>query len=75
MWTRNFWIATLERALKSVAQAILIYLGGDGVFNAWSVDWSAAGGIAVSAAIISVLTSVISAGVNNKESPSLTKEA
>lgn len=75
MFTKRFWVAASERAIKSVAQAILLYSGGDVVFNAWGMDWRQAAGIAAGAAFLSILTSLISVGVNDKDSPSLTKQA
>lgn len=72
MFTARFWKQVAERAGKSAAQALLIYWGGDAVFSAWSADWVAAGGIAVGAAVLSVLTSVVSLPAGEPDSPSLT---
>lgn len=71
MFTRIFWQAAAERAAKSGAQALLILWGGDAVFSAWDADWPAAGGVAVGAAVLSLLTSVVSAGAGEPGSPSL----
>lgn len=71
MFTRKFWKQTGERAIKSGAQALLLYWGGDAVFNAWQADWAAAGGIASGALVLSVLTSLVSAGAGEPTSPSL----
>lgn len=72
MFTGKFWKATAERAVKSAAQALLLYWGGDTVFNAWQADWPAAGGIASGAVVLSVLTSLVSARVSGEpDSPSL----
>lgn len=59
IWSLTFWRDATERALKSAAQAGLLYLGGD-VFNAWSVDVKALGGIALGGAGLSLLTSLAS---------------
>jgi hypothetical protein len=61
MFTGAFWKAAAERAIKTVAQVLLTFLGAD-VVNAFNVDYERAAGIAIGAAIISVLTSLISAG-------------
>ncbi|GAB4101630.1 holin [Micromonospora taraxaci] len=72
MFTTKFWKATAERAVKSAAQGLLLYWGADVVFNAWQADWAAAGGIASGAAVLSVLTSLVSAKVSGEgDSPSL----
>ncbi|WP_420124379.1 holin [Nakamurella sp.] len=72
MFEGKFWKATGERAVKSAAQALLIYFGGDAVFNAWQTDWPAAGGIASGAVVLSVLTSLVSAKLSGEpDSPSL----
>ena len=71
MFTARFWKQAAERAAKSAAQGLIVYWGGDQVFNAWSADWPAAGGIALGAAVLSVLTSVVSAPAGEPDSPSL----
>lgn len=71
MFTTKFWKQTAERAAKSAAQALVVYWTGSEVFNAWSADWPQAGGIALGAAVLSLLTSVISAPAGEPESPSL----
>ena len=71
MWTARFWKDASERALKSAAQAVLLYVGGDQVLNAWTVDWPQAGAIAGGAALLSVLTSIVSSKVGDSSSASL----
>lgn len=60
MFTSRFWKDAAERAVKSVAQALAVYLGGDALVQAWSVDWKAAGYLAAAAAGASLLTSLAS---------------
>ncbi|WFE41968.1 holin [Micromonospora sp. WMMD998] len=71
MFEGKFWKATAERGIKSAAQALLLYWGGDAVFNAWHADWPAAGGIASGALVLSVLTSLVSVKAGDPDSPSL----
>lgn len=71
MFTSKFWKAAAERAGKSAAQALLILWGGDAVFSAWDADWTTAGGVALGAAVLSLLTSVVSVGAGEPNSPSL----
>ena len=74
--TRTFWTATAERAVKTLAQALLAALtvgqaaGAVGV-DVLSVDWATAASLAVGAALLSVLTSVASGPVGPADSPSL----
>lgn len=61
MWTLTFWKETVDRGVKSAAQAVILGLGlGEGL-NAFAVDWQLALGFALGGAFLSVLTSVISA--------------
>lgn len=56
---KKFWIATAERALKTIAQTLLsLWLVGDVAFNVMQVDWLNALGVAVGAGVVSVLMSV-----------------
>lgn len=74
MWTRAFWAAALERALKSAAQAILgFWVVGDVLFNVWTINVKETLGIALGAFIISVLTSIVSSPFSVSSGPSLTK--
>lgn len=71
MWTVRFWRDATERMVKSAAQGALLYLGGDQVLGAWHANWAAAGGIALGAAILSLLTSLVSSRVGDPSSASL----
>lgn len=68
MFTRDFWVDTLERAIRTACQAALSagVVGGVGLFQ---VDWLNVCGIALVAAIASVLTSVASSGKADSISP------
>jgi Putative lactococcus lactis phage r1t holin len=71
MFTLTFWKQAGERAIKSAAQALLGLWVGAQAFNAWDVDWKKAAGVALGGAILSLLTSLASAGVGKSNSPSL----
>jgi hypothetical protein len=71
MWKAKFWKDLAERAVKSAAQAALLFWGGDQFFSAWDADWGTAGGIALGAALLSALTSLISGKVGDSSSASL----
>lgn len=68
MFTRDFWVDTLERAIRTACQAALSagVVGGVGLFQ---VDWLNVAGIALVAAIASVLTCVASSGKTDSISP------
>lgn len=70
MWTSRFWKETMERAVKTLAQSLLAIWGADSL-NIWTVDLRSSVGVAVGAGVLSVLTSLASAGVKHDDSPSL----
>jgi hypothetical protein len=69
MWTAKFWRETAERAVKSAAQAVVGIWAMDG-FNIVNADFGLAAGVAGGAAALSVLTSILTAGVGEANSPS-----
>lgn len=71
MFTWIFWKQVLERAIKTFAQGGAALLVGDGI-GVLEADWGKALSVAALAAVLSVLTSIVSAPVGpDKESPSL----
>lgn len=68
MFSRDFWVDTLERAIRTACQAALSagVVGGVGLFQ---VDWLNVCGIALVAAIASALTCVASSGKTDSISP------
>jgi hypothetical protein len=70
-----FWKAAAERSIKSVVQTLLVLaVPSSGLFNAFSMDWKTTGGLALSAGLLSILTSLASAPVGTADSPSLVGE-
>lgn len=74
MWTVGFWKETVERSIKTAAQAGLAFfiVGETGIAD---VDWATVGGVAAVAALASVLTSLASAPFGPAHSPSLVRES
>lgn len=72
MWTLAFWKATAERAVKTFAQSLLAVMAADG-FGLLNADWVARLSAAGMAAVLSVLSSLASSGVNGP-GPSLGAE-
>lgn len=70
MLTASFWTGAGDRAIKSFAQALLLLWGADAGFNVLSIDIGPALGVAASAAVLSLLTSLVSAPVGDKGSSS-----
>lgn len=57
--TKTFWASTGEVALKAAAAAALGVIGANELLTVTGVDWAQVGGVAVLAAIVSVLTAVV----------------
>ncbi|WFG44371.1 holin [Pseudonocardia alni] len=74
LYTAVFWKDAGERAVKTTAQALLsLWLVG-GVFDVLAVDWGSALGVAGGAAVISLLTSVVSAPAADRGTASLVQQ-
>jgi len=71
MWTKSFWVETADRAIKSAAQALILVWASAEAFNLFEADVVNVGGLALGAAALSLLTSVVSAPFNNKGTASL----
>ena len=72
LFTRAFGLDMVERALKSAAQAGILALGG-GAVDVLTLDWATFAGAAGGGALLSLLTSIASAGIANRGTASLTK--
>ncbi|MGV3073447.1 holin [Corynebacterium phoceense] len=69
MRTKEFWLDLLERALKTFAQTLVAVIPAGAVL--WEVPWTDGLGIAATATVISVLSSIMSSGSGDPESASL----
>lgn len=59
-WTKEFWMAALNRAIRTGAQAALSMITvGVAIFD---VDWLAVLGVVATSMVVSILTSIV-AGV------------
>ena len=70
--TKAFWAASIERSIKTFAQAVLAIVGVAGVTPA-DVDWKEVLLAGAFGALASLLTSVVSAPVGNA-GPSMASE-
>lgn len=72
MFTIRFWKHTAERAAKTAAQTAVALVGA-GAVDVLTVDWQQVSSVSLGAAIVSVLTSVASAGASGDDTPSLVR--
>lgn len=71
MFTKAFWLAALERSVKTGAQSVLTaYFVGDVALNALQADWANMAGIGAGGVVLSLLTSLASG--HKDGNPSLT---
>ncbi len=70
MFGQYFWLSTGERAVKTFAQALLALLSS-GQLGLLDIDWVTALSAAGLSALLSVLSSVASAGTGAVGTPSL----
>lgn len=69
MGTWKFWRQAIERAVKTAAQAIGMALVGDGA-NVLTLNWKVVAGAALTGAVLSLMTSIATAGIGESDSPS-----
>lgn len=63
MFNLNFWSYAGERAIKTVSQAALAFIG-TGSIGLFEIDWVSMLSVSLGAGFLSILTSVVS--VNGK---------
>jgi hypothetical protein len=71
--TSRFWLAAAERAAKTMAQSLVALIGANAV-AVTDLDWPQLLGVSATAALVSILTSIASAGVG-PHGPSLADES
>ena len=71
MLSKEFWLDALERAVKTTAQAAIATIGASTLFN--QVDWVIVASCSGLGFILSILTSIASSQVGNKDNASLIK--
>ena len=57
MFSLEFWSYAGERAVKTVAQSALAFLGS-GSMGLFTIDWASLASVSLGAGLLSVLTSV-----------------
>ena len=59
MFTTEFWSYSGERAIKTVAQAAIAFLG-TGSIGLFEIDWVSLTSVSLGAGLLSILTSIVS---------------
>ena len=67
MFTKLFWMDSIERSIKTVAQSMVALLSA-GIVGLLDVQWVALLSVSGLAGLISLLTSVASSGTGNSAS-------
>ena len=70
MLEARFWESVTERAVKSFAQSLLAFLTVGGFASVQGIPWLEALGAAILTALLSILTSIASAGTGGDQGPS-----
>lgn len=73
MFTRSFWRQTIERAIKTFAQAAGALLVGDGI-GLLDVDWAKVASVGALAAVASIVSSIVSLPLGEPDSPSAVEQ-
>lgn len=68
--SKEFWVAALERALVTFASALIAAIGTNQV-GLLEIDWTGAASLAGTAAVLSILTSIVSGGSSKTHSVAL----
>lgn len=57
MFSWDFWNYAGERAIKTVAQAAIAYIGS-GTVGLFQIDWAGMASVSLGAGLLSILTSI-----------------
>lgn len=72
MRSKQFWLDTSERAVRTFAQALLgVFIAGVTILT---VDWIDALAIAATATLVSILTSIAASGTGDPSTASLVRQ-
>lgn len=71
IWRKQWWKATAERVISSVAGGALAALGS-GAVGALEVDWYGVASMAAGAGIVSLLKALVAAKTGPTQGPGLT---
>jgi hypothetical protein len=66
MWNKKFWQEATDRAIRTVAQTVLVFIGLDGA-QLLGLNWTVVGAAVGGAAVASFATSIVSASGGDGE--------
>ena len=69
--SKTFWVDSIERSIKTIAQSMVALLTASGVLGLLDVDFITLLSVSGLAGLVSILTSVASSQANNSNSASL----
>lgn len=72
MFNTKFWQSSVETAVRAAAAAALAVITAGQIVSAVAIDWLNVGGVALLAAVVSLLTSIV---VPNPDIRAVRKEA
>jgi hypothetical protein len=72
IWTVAYWKSTAELVVRGAAIGAVAGMGGS-LVDAWHLNWHTIGGLALSSALLSLVTSLSSSQVGQKGSPLVTE--
>lgn len=75
MFSKYFWIAAFERAVKTFAQAVGGIASGNAILNIADIDFAQVLQLAAVPAFLSIVTSLASIPISTGNSPSLVPNA
>lgn len=67
MFTQEFWKDAAERAIKTFAQSLVAVLSVAVATPIWDIDWVGAAGVSITAAALSLLTSIAGSGTGSPD--------
>jgi Putative lactococcus lactis phage r1t holin len=73
IYTKDFWVQATERAIKTFAQFIVVLFTAE-AFDMLTLDWQQTGLAALAGVVVSYATSIVSANIGEKGSPSLVSD-
>jgi hypothetical protein len=73
LFDSRFWVSSAERAIKTLAQTLVALIGTTAV-SIIDLDWAQMLGVAATATVLSVLSSIASANFGKNPGPSLADE-
>lgn len=72
IYSKEFWAKATERAVKTFAQFVVVLFGAE-AFDIFTLDLKQVAGAALAGVVLSYATSVVSANIGDKGTPSVVR--